>query len=410
MNVSDRLKSSLIGLKNKLGFTEKKSIVINHVNVRPWRRESQNVGKWRNAMISAENDSQQRTALYNLYHDIQLDGYLSEALIGTRIDSITNSELRFFNQDGTENEDINKLTNKMFFNDFLKEAMNSLFWGHSLMELYWPAPGGKTGITNLVPRKHVKPRFGIVTKNEFDTTGINYREDPYWKKVAIEIGDPEDLGILLKVAQYVIYKRGDFGDWTEFAEVFGMPFRWATYNNETNREVLEKALSEAGSAGSVVAPEGSNIEYHNPTAGGASNDIFKSLKDACNDEMAYTILRNTMTTSEAKSSGYAQSKTHLDVQDRLHKADRERMLNILNEKLNPYLELIGYQPGEGEWKFVDQDNTPVTERINVDKSLMDMGLDISDDYLYERYSIPKPVGNSSVKGPEKKKKVNSGTD
>lgn len=393
-----------------MGLVEKKSIVVNHVNVRPWRRESLNVTKWRNAMLMAEGYGQQRSALYNLYHDIQLDGYLSEALIGTRIDSITNSELRFFNKDESENDDINMITTKMFFNDFLVHSMNALFYGHSLMELYWPAPGQSEGKTLLVPRKHVKPRFGIVTQNEFDIDGINYREDKYFKRVAIEVGDPEDLGILLKVAQYTIYKRGSFGDWTEFAEVFGMPFRWATYNNETNREILEKALSEAGSAGSVVAPEGSNIEYHSPNANGSSNDIFKSLNDACNQEMAYTILRNTMTTSEAKSSGFAQSKTHLSVQDRLHKADRERMLNILNEKLNPYLESIGYATNGGQWRYVDQDNTPVTERILVDRALVEMGLDISDDYLYERYNIPRPVGNNTATKPEKKKKVNSGTD
>lgn len=387
---------------------DKRQIVVNHVNVRPWRRETQNISKWRNAMIAAESTNPQRAALYNMYHDIYLDGYLSEALIGTRIDAITNAELRLFNGDGSANEPVNKLTNKIFFNDFLKYAMESLFWGHSLMELYWPAPGGKVGTTTLIPRKHVKPELGIVTKNEYDTTGINYREDPYFKKVTVEVGGEKDLGILLKVAQYVIYKRGDFGDWTEFAEVFGMPFRWATYNNESNREILEKALTAAGSAGSVVAPEGSNIEYHSPTNAGASNDVFKSLKDACNDEMAYTILRNTMTTIEAKSSGYAQSETHLNVQDRLHAADRERMLNILNEKLNPYLDSIGYSTGDGEWKFINQDQTSVTERILVDRALQEMGLDISDDYLYERYSIPRPV-SSNPNPAEKKKKLNSVT-
>lgn len=405
MTLSDIVKSSLIELKVKLGFNPKKSIVVNNLTVRPWRREKWNVSDWRNATVMAESEGQQKSKLMNLYNDLMLDGYLSEALISTRVDEILNSEVKCFDENNQMIDDVNLLTEKMFFHTFLKEAMNSKFWGHSLMELYWPAPGETEGKTILVPRKHVKPRFGIVTKDEYAVDGIHYRDDPYWAKICVEVGGPEDLGILLKVAQYVIYKRGDFGDWVEYAEVFGMPFRWATYDNESNREILEKALFEAGSAGSLVAPKGTEIQFQSSAAGKNTSDIFSSLKDACNAEMAYTILRNTMSTMEATNSGYAQSKTQLTVQDRLHKADRRFILTLLNETLNPYLERIGYNTKGAQWKYVDEDNTPITERITIDVALKDI-IAIDDDYWYNTYNIPRPAGGITPKKKDVTPKTN----
>jgi phage gp29-like protein len=265
----------------------------------------------------------------------------------------------------------------------------SRFYGHSLMELYWPAPGEKKGVTNLIPRKHVKPKFGIVTKQAYDITGLPYREAPF-NEYCIEVGKCDDLGLILEACPYVIFKRGGFGDWAEFAEVFGMPFRWATYNNELSRKILETALSQAGAAGYVVAPEDAKLEFHNPTAGGQSNDIFRFLIEACNQEISVTILGNTMTTTEAKHSGYAQSETQMKTQDEIHKDDRAFVLTILNERLTEYLLSLGYPVRKGEWCFEDGDGLSLTDRLTIDMKIAEKGVPIAIDYWYDKYMIPKP--------------------
>lgn len=361
--------------------------VINHVTVRPVVRQSQDIQKWRNALIVAEQDSQQRQPIYDLYADIMLDGRL-KALINQRINKITNTPL-VFQRKGKQIDLVSDLSRLSCFRDFITEALMARFYGHSLMELYWPAPGEKKGVTNLIPRKHVKPKFGIVTKQSYDTTGLPYREAPF-NQYCIEVGKPDDLGLILEACPYVIFKRGGFGDWAEFAEVFGMPFRWATYNNEQSRGILESALSQAGAAGYVVAPEDAKLEFHNPTAGGQSNDIFRFLIEACNTEISVTILGNTMTTTEAKHSGYAQSETHSDTQDEIHKDDRSFILTVLNESLNPYLESLGYPIRKGEWCFEDGDGLSLSDRLNIDTKIADMGIPIAMDYWYEKYMIPKP--------------------
>jgi hypothetical protein len=378
------------------------SLIINNVEVRPIERQTQDIKKWRNALISAEGYIQQRYPLYDLYSEVLLDGFLA-TLIAKRIAAITNTPLTF-QIEGEVQDDIVALTQKSFFADLVREILNARFYGHSLIDLQWQAPNSdKPSQTVLVPRKHVKPRYGIVIKSQWDTEGVDYRAKPY-SDTCIEIGEPEDLGILLMCCPYVIYKRGNFGDWAEFAEVFGMPFRWATYNNEQSRIILEEALDKAGSAGYVVAPSDANLQFlqHGAQSG---TDIFARLNDACNEELSITVLGNSMTTTEAKSSGFAQAKTHQTGQNELHQDDRMFVIRALNELLTPYLEKIGYKTKGGSWGFQETDGLTLTERLDLDIKINAVA-PIDQDYWYEKYKVPK--GTPAVIEKETKDKPPSG--
>lgn len=375
----------------------KESIVVNHVNVRPVHRDTQDISKWRDAMRAAEGNFQNRQWLYDLYADILLDGFL-KAQKEKRVARVTNLPLTFA-RDGKPVEDVAALAKKSCFEKLLREIVESRFWGHSLIELFWQPPGG-TGKaqTLLVPRKHVKPRFGLVVKEPGEVSGTNYLAPAFADRL-IEVGDKEDLGLFLQAAYYVILKRGNFGDWAEYAELFGMPFRWATYQNEASRAILEDALDKAGSAGYVVAPEGANLQFFNPAAGSSNADIFRFLRDAMNEEIAITLLGNTMTTTEAKHSGFAQSKTHADTQEEIHADDRMMVLRVLNEQLTPYLARLGYAVEGGEWAFVETDGMSLKERIEVDLKVATQ-VPVGQSYWYEKYGIPAPTDDDLPEGPE----------
>jgi hypothetical protein len=387
MGIWKQIKNGLWGpfINNK--DKHEKAMVVNKINVQTIDRTSQDIQKWRLALKYAESTTQQRYRLYDLYHDMLLDGFLHN-VISKRIQSITNRKLCFA-VEGEEIPELSEMVEKNFFEAFLRHVMETRFWGHSLIELGWPAAGtDQKGWTELVNRKHVKPRFGIVTKHQWDVVGLPYREEPV-SDHTIEVGGDEDLGLLLQVCQYVIYKRGMFGDWAEFAEVFGMPFRWATYNNEQTRKVLEEAMETAGSNGYIVAPEDADLKFLNPMASTGTGNIFKFLRDACNDEIAITILGNTMTTTEAASSGYAQSQTHMQSQQEVHMDDRQFVLRVLNEKLTPYLARMGYPVEGGLWYFQDEEGMHLKDRLEIDLKLFGL-VDIPESYWYEKYKLPKP--------------------
>ena len=98
-----------------------------------------------------------------------------------------------------------------------------------------------------------------------------------------------------------------------------------------------------------------------------------------------------MTTTEAKHSGFAQSKTHQVGEDELKKDDRMFVLRQLNEKLNPMLSAMGFDTEGGEWGYVEADNISLADRLDIDLKLNEV-IDIDEDYFYDRYKIPRPTG------------------
>ena len=71
------------------------------------------------------------------------------------------------------------------------------------------------------------------------------------------------------------------------------------------------------------------MEYIQANSGGGNgSDVYRMLRQACNEEMSVLILGNTMTTTEARTSGYAQSKVHERTEDEIRKDDRRRVVRM----------------------------------------------------------------------------------
>jgi hypothetical protein len=368
-------------------------ILIQNIVIRPVVRTSQDIESWRSAIRAAESViNPLRRPLYDLYSDLLLDGHLS-SVIGKRINAVTNSQLTFTDADGNEVEDIMKLIDTIEFEDILTEIVNSKFWGYSLMELEFLP---NRIVPYLIDRRHVKPELGLVVKYPTDITGVKYNEPPY-NRVTLAAGKEKDLGLLMKVAQYVIYKRGNFGDWAQYAELFGMPFRKGKYDgyDEKSRQQLEHAMEEAGSAAFAIIPEGTDIEFIANNSSG-NGQLYDSLKKACNEEISVCIAGQTLTTTQGDKGARSLGEVHESVAEEMHIADKRFVRRVLNSKLVPLLEMHGYKVKGGTFNFPDSEKLDKTKKIKIDLSIANRQ-PVDDNYFYETYGIPKPDDYDKLK-------------
>jgi len=375
---------------NQATTDKEKSIVVNNIIVRPIERGVQDIAKWRRAMIFAESIQGNRVDLYDLYEDILLDGHLS-SVIEKRINAVKRAAFSFTNADGTSNDELNKFVDTLAFETLITEIINTKLWGFTVLEYL---PDSKSFYA--VPRKHIRPRLQMIVSDQRGIDGMDYTQPPA-NRFIVEMGNREDLGIMLKVCQYVIYKRGGFGDWAQFAELFGMPFREARYDgyDEKTRKDLEFMMEKAGSAPYAVLPKEAEFKIH-PNNSTGSKDVYSGLNDACNAEISKTILGNTETTESSKSSGYAQSETHKEGEGELNETDETYVRRILNEKIVPLLEMHGWPVKGG--KFVipkSPEKIPMKDRVDVDLKLAKV-IPISKTYFYETYNIPVPEAGEEI--------------
>lgn len=358
-------------------------------------RGSKDIGKLKEAIVSAESIYfPNRVALYDLYHDIlSMDGYL-RGIIAKRIDAVLNKKLKFIQKDGKQKDELSQLMKSQTGRDLITQMMESKIWGTSGVEFII----GDELKFNEIPRKHIKPEKGVITKSQYGVTeenGFAYEDMPFvWV-----IGKKTDLGLLLACSMYAIYKRGTFGDYAQYVEIFGQPVRimkYDAYDTKTKQE-LKTLLTDSGSSLAMMIPKQAEFEMLDGKTSNGDGKLQIGLKDACNSEMAIVILGNTETTTSSQSSGYAQSKEHGEQQDELTVSDLIFVENLLNsKKFVQILKSYGFDV-DGKFEFeLDLNLTKLKLRIEIDM-VVSTKVPIGDDYWYETYRIPKPDNYDELK-------------
>lgn len=362
--------------------TGDEKLVVNQIIVKAPQRTTSDISTWRTALKSADLGRVYR--LFDNFEDLLIDGVLSNA-IGKRIGAIKLAELTFQDANGEQVDEIIKMIDTPGFEDLLDTIMQKLFWGRAGGEFNFNVSNGFE--FEPIPPKHIKIETKSILVHPVDDYGISYENDDH----LLILGKPRDYGLLLKATPFAIWKRGGFGDWAEWLEVFGMPKRIGKYNanDPQTKDLLEKAFETAGSAPYMVVPKEAEIDQQNESnsSNGAS---FKEFRDACNEEMLITVLGQIMTTLDGAS--LSQSKTHLEVLSDITKADMKYVQSVLNYYVKPILEKRGFPVSGGSFIFPESPEALTVEEI---VKLSEI-IEIPTYFIHDRYGIPVAADGETV--------------
>lgn len=376
------------------------AVVINQIIIRNIDRTTKDIASWRASHIAAERIIYPiRQRLYDHYADVELDGHL-KGITDKRFKCITNKKIYFKDSAGKKVDELDALMKKPAFRRFKREVLKTIMWGISGFEFI----PGKEFEWCEIPRKHIKPEYRIIAKEQTGFEGYEYEKMPN----ILVIGEPHDLGLLLNCCPYALWKRGGFADFAQFVEIFGQPvriFKYNAYDNKTKQEVQAVADS-AGGAMSLILPKEADFEMMDGKTTNANGDLQVGFIKALNDEMSVIVLGNTQTTTSSEGSGYAQSKEHGEQQDEFTKDDMDFLLQHLNDdKFLKLLQSYGYPVAGGEFAYeAEVKVAELAGRIEVDKEVAKL-VPIGDDYFYDTYHIPKPDNYDELKAKQEEARV-----
>ena len=351
------------------------------------QRSTSDVSKWRTALRSA--DMGRSKPLFDLYEDLLIDGVLSDA-VEKRIAAITNSELAFTNLKGEKVQEMIDLIDTLAFEELLTCIMQTRFWGRSAGEFDFTNGFG----FNPIPFKNISLETKSILLNEADQSGISYVDDDF----LLVLGKQRDRGLFLKTAPFTIWKRGGFGDYAQWLEIFGMPQRVGKYSSydTQSRQLLEEALSKAGSAPWLVIPKESDVETTNNTGNGSSGTSYNDFRKACNEEMLITVLGQILTTVPGDKGARSLGEVHKQVEESRNKADMRYTQRVLNTYVKPVLIKRGF-PAVGNFVFPED-----VESLTVDELVSLSGIiKIPSAYIYDKHGIPKPKEGEEIAGTQK---------
>jgi Protein of unknown function (DUF935) len=351
-------------------------------------RTNQDISTWRSALIAAGSViTPNRTRLYDIYHDVVLDAHLA-GIMQKRVDTVLNKPIFYYDKDGSPVENMMPLIRSYEFRRVMSWIMDTKFWGVTGIEFV----PGKQLHARLINRKHIKTKTQKIALTQNDQeAGIDYtRLDNVWV-----LGEPEDLGILLKCSPYVLYKRGAFADWANFVEVFGMPIRVVKYDptDPITEAKLRSEMEDDGNLLALMIPRTAEYEIMDGKTTNANGDLQKQFVATIDEQLSIVILGNTETTGNGKTGSQAKSKIHQEQQNEIAKADIFFMNAMLNDPhFLAILDSYGWPLVEGGYFEIkrDLDISFLSERIVIDETLKQMGLPYDDDSLYETYDVSKP--------------------
>lgn len=297
-------------------------------------------------------------------------------------------------------------TLELSFEDTLFHALDAYGKGTSALEIHW----GRTP-DGILPRcSHVLAsrrygwnatgtELGLVTQ---DGTGWQpFPPDRFLVGIwQARTGAPGATAILRCLVPY--WAGITFGwEWLlSNAQIFGVPFRWATYDKNQPHlgALLRDMLAAMGASGYGAFPEGTKLEFKEAAQNATGNPqvVVQELADKACD----LLILGQELSGAAQKAGLGGGAAGLQGSvraDRLQGA-AQWCADLLNYQLVPAILRANWgNTDEPPVIVADVDDEPDPLKLaERDKVLLDAGIELPRAWFYDRHGIPVPVDGEAV--------------
>ncbi len=196
-------------------------------------------------------------------------------------------------------------------------------------------------------------------------------------------------------------------DWLlNLAQLFGLPFRWVTYDQSSTSATvaaIDQMLQNMGSNGWARFPVGTTMEMLQTGKEGSDHSPQGELLDRADRYARSLILGQTMTGNHGttgKGGGQAFGQVETTVKDERIEAAGDFAATVINNQLIKAILMLNYGDVDEmpSAKFLE-DDAPGLIEMQRDTGLAKGGLEIGVDYLRKKYDIPEPAeGEETIGG------------
>lgn len=316
------------------------SSLIQRITEKQASQTARDMQHWRRAkQVATRVDLPKRDLLDDLVNDLLYDTHLSSQMELRRDRSLA-KPYTILKADGSTDEETTALLSQSgAFSMLMQIVLETPLFGHSLVEIL-PAPEGLF-TANLLPRRHVVPKLGWILFDLSDSKGYDYRSDPGYGKTLIEMGDPNDLGILFDCAPATIYKRYAMASWSEFCEIYGIPPRVLKINTDDS-EAMQRAadmMQRMGSANWAIVDKDEDLSF---AAGVSDNgNIFQKLIYAAKEDVSLKICGATLG-QDTQYGNRSKEESSLELLEAKCSADRRMLERVMTSTVLPALARQGF--------------------------------------------------------------------
>ena len=216
-------------------------------------------------------------------------------------------------------------------------------------------------------------------------------------------GHPSVAGPLRSLAKY--WLAATYGpEWLmSYAQLFGQPFRWATYKDVTAKAAVVGMLANIGAQGYGAFPEGTTLNLVESSKG-AGELPQKLIIDIANQACDILILGQTLSSDNGDGKGsFALGKVHATVRREKLSTTCGEIAKLLTQQFARSVIELNY--GEctecPEIRCVLPEPEDQKANAETDTLLAGLGVVFPKQYMYDRYGVPIPEdGEEILEAPE----------
>ncbi len=282
--------------------------------------------------------------LYEIYRNTMTDAHV-RSQYDVAVNKLQASPF-VITRDDNDNDELSKLFMRPWFSQFVKHFFDYDMWGYTVVEFGQKDEDGEWEGCSVFSRKNIYPHNRNVLINETDTSGIPYGDNP-WKFFLVEIGEPDDLGLLELVSREVIWKAFARRDWSELSEKWGKPhlvIKTDAEGEELNKR--ERAARNFANNAYFITDSEDEIDTLESKSGPTGYQIFEKNIRLIDEQISKLMNGQTGTSEEKAFVGSAE--VHERILNDYHAARLRRLSNYVNYELIPFLIWHGYPLQAGD--------------------------------------------------------------
>ena len=284
----------------------------------PIERTRQTIETWRaNLKWAEQRYTPTRIFLYGTYRDCIIDPHYLDCVRILR-SNVLKTEFTIVNESGVENDSAMNFFEKEWFEYFMDQYIDTIFWGHTLFRIL-KIEEGQIVKYDIIPRENVLPEKHLIKYSIYSQTGQDY-EPMLETGLFFEIcKDRRDLGLLNTLAPTLLYKKQAQQDWNTFREKVGFPILVLQTNvmdESTRQQITDNFLTKISRNSAAVISDTEKIEFIQATGSDAWQTFDKSI-ERCNTEISKAILGATDMVDGGYGGSEARARVHSEISDSL---------------------------------------------------------------------------------------------
>lgn len=361
-------------------------------------RTREDLRKLRIAIDNAGNPhNYNREDLHRIYRECMRDSELQSQWESRKMKT-KEKEFRVVSAPGgEEDKDKTKIFQSQWFMDWIDAALDSKLLGFTPIEfgpwaenkfLPYEVNGKYYDAINVLDRDNVKPELGIITSMPGQSTGLAFNDPAYASNLMFIgriNGEPwQKYGIMYSLVKLIMFKDNCLGNWSEWAEVFGMDKRIGkTDTNGEDRLRFIEAIKNLGSNAYGVFTKNDDIEF----VGANRQDAYKVYHEFVQYVDEKTAKRIWGQDVVNNNTGRVVGTVGENVANMYGDNDAKFIKNLVNDRLIPFMQNLSI-PVNGYFEWDTSEKLSLKDKSEVDKRIAEMGFDIDEKYITDTYGVP----------------------